>query len=343
MAPDATSGDLAAPDGVPAYDSLAMRPAGASPRRRVRRARRRGVGLQPAAARRLRRPLPLAQTSFLYASDGSLITELHATEDRVVLRKGEMPPYLRDAVVAIEDRRFYYHHGVDGRAIARAAYVNAAEGEVVEGGSTITQQLVKNLYVGNADTLRRKLDEAALAWQLEDRLSRTRSSRKYLNTVYFGEGAYGVQAAAQTYFASTPRDLTLAQSALLAGLITAPEPLRSLRAAASAAYGRRNVVLRADARAGMIDEAELPARASASRSSSVGRERRALPLPLLRRLLQGWFLAQPGLRRDARRTGTSCCSPAACGSPPRSTPSSRATPNARCDRSSPIRATPTAR
>ena len=81
-----------------------------------------------------------------------------------------MPAYLRDAVVAIEDRRFYYHHGVDGRAIIRAAYVNAAEGTVVEGGSTITQQLVKILYVGNADTLRRKIDEAALAWQLEDRM-----------------------------------------------------------------------------------------------------------------------------------------------------------------------------
>ena len=97
-------------------------------------------------------PLPLAQTSFLYASDGSLITELHATEDRVVLRRNQMSPFVRDAVVAIEDRRFFYHHGFDGRAIIRAAYVNAAEGEVVEGGSTITQQLVKILYVGSADT-----------------------------------------------------------------------------------------------------------------------------------------------------------------------------------------------
>ena len=95
--------------------------------------------------------------------------------------------------MAIEDRRFYYHHGVDMRAIARAAVVNADEGAVVEGGSTITQQLVKNLYVGTADTLRRKIDEASLAWQLEDRLTKDEILTKYLNTVYFGEGAYGVQ------------------------------------------------------------------------------------------------------------------------------------------------------
>ena len=95
---------------------------------------------------------------------------------------------MRDAAVAIEDRRFYAHHGVDVRAIARAAVVNAEEGEVVEGGSTITQQLVKNLYVGTADTLRRKLDEASLAWQLEDRLSKDQILTRYLNTVYLGRG-----------------------------------------------------------------------------------------------------------------------------------------------------------
>ena len=172
--------------------------------------------------------LPLAQTSFLYASDGSLITELHATEDRVVLRKGEMPAYLRDAVVAIEDRRFYYHHGVDGRAIARAAYMNAAEGTVVEGGSTITQQLVKILYVGSADTLRRKIDEAALAWQLEDRMTKDRILTKYLNTVYFGEGAYGVQAAAQTYFSVDAADLTVSQAADPGGTHHRAQPLRSV-------------------------------------------------------------------------------------------------------------------
>ena len=89
-----------------------------------------------------KRALPLAQTSFLYASDGSLITELHAGVDRVILSRKEMPQTIRDAVVAIEDKRFYYHHGVDLRAIIRAAYADVEAGTIVEGGSTITQQLV---------------------------------------------------------------------------------------------------------------------------------------------------------------------------------------------------------
>jgi penicillin-binding protein 1A len=200
-------------------------------------------------------PLPLAQTSFLYAADGTLITELHATEDRVVLRAGEMTSFLRDATVAIEDRRFYAHHGVDVRAIARAAMVNANQGMVVEGGSTITQQLVKNLYVGTAETFRRKLDEAALAWQLEDRLTKDQILTRYLNTVYLGEGAYGVQSAAQTYFSVDADELTLAQSALLAGLIAAPNHFDPFVHPESA-YGRRNVVLRLMREQRMIGPAE---------------------------------------------------------------------------------------
>ena len=144
---------------------------------------------------------PLAQTTFVYAADGSLITTLHAREDRVVLRYAQMPQSIRDAAVAIEDRRFYWHHGFDIQAIVRAAYQDARAGKTVEGGSTITQQLVKNLYVGAADTFRRKVDEAALAWQLEDQLTKQQIITQYLNTVYFGEGAYGVEAAARTYFA----------------------------------------------------------------------------------------------------------------------------------------------
>ena len=188
-------------------------------------------------------PLPLVQTSFLYAADGSLIAELHATEDRVVLHARDMSPFVRDAAVAIEDRRFYVHTGVDVRAIARAAVVNTRAGEVVEGGSTITQQLVKNLFVGDANTLRRKLDEASLALQLEDRLTKDRILTKYLNTVYLGQGAYGVQSAAQAYFSTEAADLSLGQSALLAGLIAAPNDFDPFVHPESA-YGRRNVVLR---------------------------------------------------------------------------------------------------
>jgi penicillin-binding protein 1A len=199
---------------------------------------------------------PLAQTSFLYAADGSLITSLHATEDRVVLRRDQMTQDLRDATVVIEDRRFYAHHGIDLEAIGRAAVVNLTEGEVVEGGSTITQQLVKNLYVGDAETFARKRDEAVLAWQLEDRVSKEQILTRYLNTVYFGQGAYGAQAAARTYFGVDADELTLSQSAVLAGLITAPNHFDPFHRPRSA-HGRRNVVLRLLAREDLITRSEL--------------------------------------------------------------------------------------
>jgi penicillin-binding protein 1A len=185
---------------------------------------------------------PLAQTSFLYASDGSLITSLHAVEDRVVLTAGQMTPAIRQAAVAIEDRRFYEHHGVDPEAILRAAVNDLRSGQVVEGGSTITQQLVKNLYTGDDRTFGRKIDEAVLAWQLEHRLSKDEILTQYLNTVYFGEGAYGIQAAAKTYIGVDASALTLAESAMLAGLITAPNHFDPFIRPASA-VGRRNVVL----------------------------------------------------------------------------------------------------
>src|ERR671935_2535184 len=170
-----------------------------------------------------RRAAPaLPQTSFLYAADGTLITALHAGEDRVIVGSDRMPEVMREAVIAAEDQRFYDHRGIDLRALLRAAYIDATEGRIVEGGSTITQQLVKNLYVGNADTLSRKLKEAVLAWQLEGKLSKEQILRKYLNTVYFGNGAYGIEAAAQTYFGEPASDLTLTQAALLAGVVRAP-------------------------------------------------------------------------------------------------------------------------
>jgi penicillin-binding protein 1A len=186
---------------------------------------------------------PLAQTSFLYASDGSLITSLHAAEDRVVLTATQMTRDVRDAVVAIEDRRFYEHHGVDPEAILRAAVNDLRTGEVVEGGSTITQQLVKNLYTGDDLTFGRKIDEALLAWQLEQRFTKQEILTQYLNTVYFGEGAYGIQAAAKTYIGVDAISLTLSESAMLAGLITAPNHFDPYVRPASA-IGRRNVVLR---------------------------------------------------------------------------------------------------
>ena len=237
-------------------------------------------------------PLPLAQTSFLYAADGTLITELHAAENRVVLRERQMSPFVRDAAVAIEDRRFFLHHGVDVRAIARAAVVNANEGEVVEGGSTITQQLVKNLYVGTAETFRRKFDEAALAWQLEDRLTKDQILTRYLNTVYLGEGAYGVQSGAQTYFSIDAQDLSLAQSALLAGLIAAPNHFDPFVHPESA-YGRRNVVLRLMRDQQLIDPAEYRTAIHEPIVLRRGEPTERYRFPYFVDYFKEWFLANP--------------------------------------------------
>ncbi len=238
---------------------------------------------------------PLAQTTFVYAADGSLITSLHAREDRVVLRYAQMPQTVRDAAVAIEDRRFYWHHGVDVQAIIRAAYEDATAGRVVEGGSTITQQLVKNLYVGGANTFGRKVDEAALAWQLENRLTKQEILTRYLNTVYFGEGAYGVEAAAQTYFAEPARRLSLAESAMLAGLITAPnhfDPYIN----SDAARGRRDVVLRLMRQQGMISDRSAYRNAlteplEVRHNTGAGQER--YPYPYFIDYFKRWFLSNP--------------------------------------------------
>ena len=155
----------------------------------------------------------LPETSFLYAADGTPITRLHAGVDRVSVGAGRIPDVVRAAVVAVEDQRFYDHKGLDLRALLRAAYVDTTTGEVVEGGSTITQQLVKNVYVGGEQTIARKLREAHLAWELEHQLTKERILTKYLNTVYFGNGAYGIMAAARTYFDKEPVDLTLEEAA----------------------------------------------------------------------------------------------------------------------------------
>jgi penicillin-binding protein 1A len=197
----------------------------------------------------------LPQTSFLYAADGTLITTLHAGEDRVVVRASRIPDVVRQAVIAIEDQRFYDHSGVDLRALLRAAYIDLTTGEVVEGGSTITQQLVKQVYVGSEETLDRKIREAYLAWQMEQRFTKEQILTKYLNTVYFGNGAYGIMAASRTYFDKEPIELTLAEAAFLAGAIAAPvtyDPVTH----PGRARNRRNRVLARMLELGMIDQAE---------------------------------------------------------------------------------------
>jgi penicillin-binding protein 1A len=164
----------------------------------------------------------LAQSSRIYTADGTLLTTLRAEENRESIRLVDLPDHVPDAVVAIEDARFWNHRGVDVKAIFRAGAANARAGDVVEGGSTITQQYVKTAMLDPEQTMDRKVEEALLAVQLERRYSKERILELYLNTIYFGNGAYGIQAAAEEYFGVPAKDLSLAEAATLAGLIRAP-------------------------------------------------------------------------------------------------------------------------
>ena len=162
---------------------------------------------------------PLAVNTTIYDRTGKvLIAELHGGENRVLVPTKKIPEVMKQATVAVEDERFYEHHGVDYLGVARAMIENLRAGSVVQGGSTITEQYVKNAYVGDERTYTRKLREAVLAWQLEDRWSKDQILGAYLNTVYYGAGAYGIEAAARTYFHKHASDLNIKEAALLAAL-----------------------------------------------------------------------------------------------------------------------------
>jgi penicillin-binding protein 1A len=183
------------------------------------------------------------ESSTLFAADGSLVYTFHAEENRKVVPLEEIPTYVRDAVVAIEDERFYRHDGIDVRAILRALRANAEAGQVEEGGSTITQQYVKKVLLQDeSQTLSRKIEEASMALQLERRFNKDRILELYLNAIYFGNGAYGIEAAARQYFGKSVTDLTLAEGALIAGLIQRPSATDPYKAP-ELALARRNVVL----------------------------------------------------------------------------------------------------
>src|SRR5215831_3656011 len=141
----------------------------------------------------------------------------------------EMPSYVPRAFVAIEDRRFYEHYGVDPFGIGRAAFANIAHRGVAQGGSTITQQLAKNLFLTQARTISRKLQEALLALWLERKFSKTQILEMYMNRVYFGSGAYGIEQASQHYFGKSARSISLAEAAMLAGVVKSPSRLAPTR------------------------------------------------------------------------------------------------------------------
>lgn len=165
---------------------------------------------------------PLATRSVVYARDGSVLAELHAEQDRVPIPLDQVPDHVVAAVLAAEDERFYEHGALDARAILRAAVANVQNGEVSQGGSTITQQLVKNELLTPEQELGRKVREAFLALEMERQFTKDEILERYLNGVYFGNGAYGLEAAAQRYFGTEAQHLELAQGALLAGLIRYP-------------------------------------------------------------------------------------------------------------------------
>ena len=187
---------------------------------------------------------PQAQTTFLYDVHHQQLAALSGGQNRVDVRFAQIPKVVIDAVVSTEDRNFFHHAGLDPIALARAAAADLRSGGSLQGGSTITQQYVKNVYVGNRRTLFRKLREAMLAIKVERTSTKQQILERYLNTIYFGRGAYGVQAAAQAYFGQDVGSLGLPEASLLAGLIRAPETAEPGRAPA-VANARRLATLRA--------------------------------------------------------------------------------------------------
>ena len=201
------------------------------------------------------KPERIGQNSIIYAADGSRMGVIRSDQNRSVINLRQMGPWVPKAIVSIEDRRFYNHTGVDYEGIARAAVKNAEAGAAVEGGSTITQQVVRNLYreISTEKTIRRKAKEAWLANDLERTMAKSLGSERkakdwvlqtYLNLVFFGNNAYGVEAASQTYFSKHASELKIQEAAMLAGLPQLPsryDPFKNPQAAKA----RRDKVLAA--------------------------------------------------------------------------------------------------
>ena len=205
---------------------------------------------------------------YIYANDGkTVLAVLRGDESRVLLEPDQIAPLMKHAIVAIEDRRFNEHDGVDLRGILRAGWEDITNKRVVQGGSTITQQFVKNAIVKDDRTISRKVKEAALAWQLEQRWTKDEILTAYLNTIYFGNGAYGVQQAALTYFGHGAAELTLPEAGLLAAVPKDPsryDPVANPRDARA----RRNLILRL-----LVEQGKI------SRRDSIAASAAPLPKP----------------------------------------------------------------
>jgi penicillin-binding protein 1A len=248
--------------------------------------------LLPEEERDLRLPV-FAQRSTVYAADGSVLAIL-ADENRRVVPLDRVGEYVKLAVLATEDDDFYERGPIDVWAIARAALANLRAGRIVQGGSTIAQQLVKNTVTGTELSFARKFREAQAAIKLESTYSKDQILEAYLNQVYFGHGTYGVASAAEYYFAKRPRDLELHEAALLAGLIQAPvrwDPVTN----PEGALARRNHVLRRMLELGWIDQAQYSEAVTAPLELSSRRRRVNLPgrQPYFVRYVQDQILHPP--------------------------------------------------
>ena len=175
-----------------------------------------------------------SETTLILSADGKTLARLHREENRQVVTLSQISPYMQRALIATEDPNFYRHHGFDLSGIFRATVKNVIYGRVVEGGSTITQQLARNLFLNRRKTLIRKLAEILIAMQIERKYTKEEILELYLNQIYLGHNSYGIESAARIYFNKSAADLNLAESAMLAGLIRGPElysPYRNFKGA----------------------------------------------------------------------------------------------------------------
>ncbi len=198
------------------------------------------------------------ETSKIYDAKGKLVANLHGEENRVVVPLGYIPKHLQQAIIAVEDDRFYQHRGISPRGMMRALLTDIAEGGSVQGGSTLTQQLAKNLFLDRSKNVTRKLAEAWLAIQIEQRYSKDQILELYLNQVYWGHNTYGIEAAGLNYFGKHTQDLSLAESAMLAYLLRGPERYSPYRNMDLAEHGK-NVALQRMVKAGFITDRQAKA------------------------------------------------------------------------------------
>jgi membrane peptidoglycan carboxypeptidase len=246
----------------------------------------------------------IPERSTIFAANGSVLATLYLDENRKIIRLGQVNQVTRDAVLSIEDARFYEHPGLDVKGILRALIANIQTGEITQGASTITQQLARNVFsaIGTEETLVRKIHEARVAMRLENVYSKDQILELYMNEVYFGRGVYGIGTAAEYYFGTKPPKLTLPQAAMLAGLISSPETYSPVNDP-DAALARRNVVIARMAALGKITPQQAAEAATAPLGlhiTQIGNEQARFPFFV--EYLKSQILADPrfGRTKSAR-------------------------------------------